>query len=258
MNNNNSQTSFNVSNASFNLDHQNFGQSHHMSSSSSLLPNSDAVGNYGGASAYMRSGDIGANFISSKLTTNSPSSSPSLNYANQGVAYNLPSAYSNYVASGGGQLTAEQQLLLQAHRPSYSPKPSSAGNGGGGYENRGLTADQGSYNSLLQESNDRATQLGILTRKTMEDHLMKKQFDAQLNKVSNMSLNDEMMLRAVQQQQAHYQQQQQQQLQSMSPSLRQSTRSNNKSNIILTQIQTSREIAKSCRDMTANEKETFY
>lgn len=194
VNNNASQASFNASNASFNTSmDQNYGQSNHMSSSSSLLPNSDAV-------AYMRSGDVGSNFISSKMVTNSPSSSPSLNYTNQG-------AY------------ADQQMLVH-HRPSYSP---------GGFENRALTVEPGkNYNSLL-DSNERA-QLGLMTRKSLEDHLIKKQFDAQLNKVSN--------------QNEHQQQ----------PSHRQSTRSNN---IILAQIQTSREIAKSCRDMTSS-NETFY
>lgn len=180
---------------------QNYGPSNHMSSSSSsLLPNSEVAGNY---PVYMRSGEVGNNFISSKLTTNSPSSSPSLNYANQGA--------SSY---------ADQQMLLHAHhhRPSYSPKPS----GGGGYENRALTAEQVNYNVLL-DSQERA-QLGMMTRKSIEDQLIKKQFDAQLNKVS--------AARA----------------------------SNHKNQIILAQIQTSREIANSCLNMqaTANENETFY
>lgn len=201
--NNNNASQASLSNTSFNTSmDQNYGQSNHMSSSSSsLLPNSDAV-------AYID----GSNFISSKMVTNSPS--PSLNYTNQG-------AY------------ADQQMLLPNvhHRPSYSPKPS------GGYENRALTVEPGkNYNSLL-DSNERA-QLGLMTRK-LEDHLIKKQFDAQLSKVSDQShgsQNEEMLMRAAQ-------------------NARQSTRSNN---IILAQIQTSREIAKSCRDMTSSSNETFY
>lgn len=170
------------------------------SSSSSLLPNSEAAANY---SMYMRSGDVGANFISSKLNTNSPSSSPSLNYG----------------APGASALT-DQQILLAGHhhRPSYSPKPSSMG----GYENRALTAQPMNYNGLLLDSQERA-QLGLMTRKSMEDHLIKKEFDAQMNKVSPLASRA------------------------------------SKSHIILAQIQTSREIAKSCRDMTTpNEHETFY
>lgn len=132
----------NASNASFNtsLD-QNYGPSNHMSSSSSLLPEASGS-NY----PYMRSGDVGTNFISSKLVT-TPSASPSY----------------------------DQQMLLAAHHR-YSPKPS------GGYENRALTAEPVNYNVLL-DSQERA-QLGLMTRKSMEDHLIKKEFDAQLNKVS--------------------------------------------------------------------------
>lgn len=202
VNPNNSQNSFNVSNASFNtslVDHQNYGQSNHMSSSSSsLLPNSDAAANYPAIAAYMRNADVaGVNFIASKMATNSQSSSPSLNYA-----------------------------AMQHHRPSYSPKPSSGGvggvgggvSGGGGYENRALTVD----------NSDRAHQLGLMTRKSMEDHLIK----SQLNKVS---VSEEEAVAAAR--------------------LRQSTRSNS---IILAQIQTSREIAKSCREMDTADKETFY
>lgn len=174
----------NASNASFNTSmDQNYGPSNHMSSSSSsLLPDTSA--NY---PVYMRSGDVGGNFLSSKLVNNSPSASP---------------------------------LLLAAHhrRPSYSPKPSS----GGGYENRALIAEPVNYNALL-DSQERA-HLGLMTRKSMEDHLIKKEYE-QL-KVSAAAARGA---------------------------------SNSKNHIILAQIQTSREIAKSCRDMaTANENETFY
>lgn len=100
-------------------------------------------------------------------------------------------------------------MLLAAHhhRPSYSPKPGSSS----GYDNR--VADAVDYNMLLN------SQERLVTRKSMEDQLMKKEFDAQLNKVSPAAKN-----------------------------------------IILAQIQSSREIAKSCRDMTTetNENETFY
>lgn len=69
----------NASNASFNTSmDQNFGPSNHMSSSSSsLLPNSEAAAvNYPG---YLRTSDYGTNFRSA----NSPSTSPSLTYTNQ-------------------------------------------------------------------------------------------------------------------------------------------------------------------------------
>lgn len=200
----------NASQASFN--DQNYGQSNHMSSSSSslLLPNSDA---------YLRNGDVAANFISSKMATNSPSSSPSLNFANQA--------------------TYADQLQVSHHRPSYSPKPSRVGTSvgpSGSYDNHRAMTEPG----FLLDSNERA-QLGLMSRKSLEDHLMKKQFDAQLSKVSGGLGREEMLsLQSQPQQQSPH---------------RQSIRTNN---IILAQIQTSREIAKSCRDMTSNANETFY
>lgn len=136
---------------------------------------------------YMRSGD--GTFLSSKLVNNSPSASP---------------------------------LLLAAHhrRPSYSPKPSS----GGGYENRALIAEPVNYNALL-DSQERA-HLGLMTRKSMEDHLIKKEYE---------------------------------QLKVSAAAARGASNSSSKNHIIMAQIQTSREIAKSCRDMaTPNENETFY
>lgn len=163
------------------------------SSSSSLLP--DTANNY---PVYMRSSDAGANFISSKLTANSPSSSPSLYTNHQGA-----SPYS------------DQQMLLHAvhhHRPSYSPSPKPSS---GGYENRAMTTEPATYTSQ-----ERA-QLGLMTR--MEDHLIKKQLDAQLNKVSH--------------------------------SAAAASRASTNQNHILAQIQSSREIA---MQTAANENETFY
>lgn len=140
--------------------------------------------------------------------------------------------------------------------PSYSPQVSSpyksnAGNlqsinlssnvvnsgGGGGVTGGNYSANSSNYSNNFDSPNYNQsydTSYENITRKSIDDH-MKKHLDEQLlTKVSQLSL--EHVSRLLAQKQREY---------------------NSTNDIILNQIQTSKEIASSCRDISAD-KEEFY
>lgn len=167
----------------------------------------------------------------------------------------LEQTYAHPSSSMASPYATSQNYATQSSSPSY--KPSSVnlqamnlnsvgsgggvgGGGGGGSSTGNYSANSSNYsnnfdsNNYTQNTSSYDTSFENITRKSIDDH-MKKHIDEQLlTKVSQMSL--EHVTKLLAQKQREF---------------------NSTNNMILNQMQSSRDLSRSCRDITSD-KEEFY